>query len=253
MGVICGLHAVRASLAVAADKAAALYIDSARRDRRMRALIAEAERHGVAIHTTPRRRIDEIAGGGVHQGVALVSQADAGYGERDLPTLLPALGAAPVVLALDRVTDPRNLGACLRVADATDVGLVLAPKAGAAPLNTAARKAASGAAECMPFARVANLARVLRWLQAQGLWITGADMAGQDLHQSDLSGPRVIVMGGEGRGLRRLTRECCDQLVCIPMRGAVESLNVSVAAGVVLYEALRQRRANAQATENMAT
>jgi 23S rRNA (guanosine2251-2'-O)-methyltransferase len=164
-------------------------------------------------------------------------------GEAELADFLKSLPANPLLLVLDGVQDPHNLGACLRVADATGVNAVIIPRDRSAPLSAVARRAASGAAETVPIFQVTNLARSLDAIKQAGVWLYGtAEDAPQELYAEDLSGPMALVLGGEGEGLRRLTREGCDRLVRIPMAGKIESLNVSVAAGVVLYEALRQRR-----------
>ena len=187
--------------------------------------------------------LDRMAAGGVHQGVVAEVAEAVAPGEGDLEDIVRAAGPGVLLLVLDGVQDPHNLGACLRTADAAGVHAVIAPRDRAAGLTAVARKVAAGAAEAVPFIQVTNLARTLGRLKELGLWIVGAaGQAEMDLYQADLKGPLVIVMGSEGAGLRRLTREACDFTVRLPMQGVVESLNVSVATGIVLYEALRQRR-----------
>lgn len=239
--VVCGLHAVDSAIESAPDKALTLWLNRRRRDKRILSIIDKAGRHGIAIEYVGRDELDERAKGQVHQGAVLLTHATGLRHEHDLPELLAAIDGTPLVLALDGVTDPHNLGACLRTACAAGAHVVIAPRDRAVGLNTTARKSASGAAEYLPFIQVTNLARTLKQLQDGGLWITGATMDGKNIYQSDLTGPQVIVMGGEGRGMRRLTREHCDQFVGIPVSGQAGSLNVSVAAGVLLYETMRQR------------
>ncbi len=208
---------------------------------RLNRLAEDAKRLSIAVHRCGRHELDKIAGG-VHQGVVAdivpaTPMHEGEFRERFLHWPGPAL-----LLVLDGVQDPHNLGACLRAADGAGGQAVIAPKDQAVGLTGVVRKVASGAAESVPFVRVTNLARTLRWLKAQGVWLVGtADEAAQSFYEVDLTGPVALVLGGEGRGLRRLTRELCDHLVRLPMQGVVESLNVSVAAGICLYEAVRQR------------
>jgi 23S rRNA (guanosine2251-2'-O)-methyltransferase len=195
------------------------------------------------VVTVDAASLDKLADGGRHQGVLAEVAARSGDPETQLEEALEAAGPTPLLLVLDGVQDPHNLGACLRSADAAGVAAVIAPRDRAAGLTPVVRKVAAGAAEAVPFVAVVNLARTLRELKERGLWLVGTDdSADKSLHDVDLTGPLALVMGSEGEGMRRLTRECCDQLVSIPMAGAVESLNVSVATGVVLFEAVRQRR-----------
>jgi len=239
--IICGLHAVQSAIDAAPDKAITLWLDRKRKDKRMQGVTDAARRFGISIEYVNRDTLDEKAEGQVHQGVLLMTRAGGQLHEQDIEELLEKASQPPLILVLDGVTDPHNLGACLRTADAAGVDMVIAPKDRAVGLNATVRKAASGAAERLPFVQVTNLARTLKQLQDAGLWVTGTAMQGEDLYTSDLTGPRVVVMGSEGKGMRRLTQEHCDQLVNIPMAGSVESLNVSVATGVVLYEVVRQR------------
>jgi 23S rRNA (guanosine2251-2'-O)-methyltransferase len=208
------------------------------------ALIAAAEARGIPVHRLSGRELDRLLPGVRHQGViaAIEPQETEDRQERDLPAFLEGLETPAFLLVLDGVQDPHNLGACLRTADAAGVHAVIVPRDRAAGITPVVRKVASGAAETVPLFRVTNLARCLRALKQAGVWIHGAsDDAGSTLYETDLRGPLAIVLGGEGKGLRRLTRELCDFLVAIPMAGRVESLNVSVAAGVLLFEARRQR------------
>ena len=222
-----------------------VYADPTRRDARMKQFLARAAEAGVRVIEADAQRLARLAGSMGHQGVAARVQAI--EQARSLDDLLDALGAPPLLLVLDGVTDPHNLGACLRVADGAGAHAVIAPKDHAAGINATVAKVASGAAETVPYFMVTNLARTLGELKERGIWITGAaGEATQTLYQTDLRGPAALVLGAEGPGMRQLTRKTCDQLVRIPMQGAVESLNVSVASGICLYEALRQRSAAGQ-------
>ena len=236
-----GFHAVTARLRARPESVRMIYISASRRDRRARELAERAKAAGVAIHSVDDSRLDALAGRGTHQGVvALVS------GESVTPTLdelLDRINEPALLLVLDGVTDPHNLGACLRSADAFGAQAVIVPKDRAVGANATVAKAASGALDTIPLLSVVNLARTLRELKERGIWILGADASGdENLFEADLSGPLAWVLGAEGSGLRRLTREHCDCLVRIPVSGSVESLNVSVAAGVCLF-ATRQQRA----------
>lgn len=239
---VFGIHAVESLLKKDLGAIIALKFAEGRDDKRLARLQQSAERAGVSVHRVPRKELDTLVRGR-HQGVvALVRQEEAKH-EGDLESLLNALDVPPFLLILDAVTDPHNLGACLRSADAAGVHAVIVPKDKSAPLNAVAKNVASGAAEHVPLIRVTNLARTMKWLQERSIWITGAaGEAQQDIYQTDFSGACALVMGAEGSGLRRLTREHCDQLTRIPMAGSVSSLNVSVATGVCLFEALRQRQ-----------
>lgn len=243
--LICGMHAVKS--AIEADPASVTHVcvDSRRHDKRMQSIIDLCRHHSIKVEHVNRQELDERAQGQSHQGVLLMTRASGPKTDNDLGSLLQEAGESPLVLVLDGVTDPHNLGACLRTADAAGVDFVIVPKDRAVGLTTTVRKTASGAAERVPFVQVTNLARTLKQLQDAGLWVSGTEMGGESLHKADLTGPRVIVMGSEGKGMRRLTREHCDQLISIPMLGQVESLNVSVATGIVLYEVVRQRQKQA--------
>ncbi len=243
--LVFGLHAVRAVLTQQPTRSIKLLLQKGRDDQRAREVQQLAEQHNVRLEWRESRELDQIAGGERHQGACLYVRPSGVLGEGALDELLDRT-AAPLLLVLDGVQDPHNLGACLRTADAAGVQAVIAPRDRAAGLSPTVRKVASGAAEIVPFIQVVNLARTLRWLKERDVWLVGADGdAEQPLHQAALNGPLAMVLGAEGAGLRRLTRECCDLLVRIPMQGIVESLNVSVATGVLLFEALRQRSAAA--------
>ena len=238
---ILGLHAVKAALQ---QKTAVeeLLVDAGRRDGRIREIISLAEAAGIKCHSLPGKRLDEQVQETHHQGVALLVRQQQVQDEPYLKALLKRLDQPPFLLILDGVQDPHNLGACLRSADAVGVDAIVIPRDRSVSLTSTVRKVASGAAETVPLIQVTNLSRTLKWLKSEGIWLVGtAGEAKQTLYEVDLKGSLALVMGGEEKGLRRLTRESCDLLVKLPMAGSVESLNVSVAAGVSLYEALRQR------------
>lgn len=241
---VFGLHAVAALLEHEPGRVTRLWVLASRKDARLNRLVDLARKRGVPINESTRVELDSLAEVARHQGVvAAYAGESAPLGEADLERLLDAVQEGPaLVLVLDGVQDPHNLGACLRTADAAGAHAVVAPRDRAVGLTPAVLKVASGAAESVPFVQVTNLARTLRALKDRGLKVVGAaGEAEQSVFAADLSGPLALVMGGEGGGLRRLTREQCDALVRIPMAGAVESLNVSVAAAVCLYEVVRQR------------
>lgn len=240
--IVAGLHAVQTALEHTPDRVIAAWVDNQRSDGRISKIRQTLEQLGLSVQPSDRRQLDKLAGGVNHQGVVLRLQMPTEQGENELINLLTQLTHPPLLLVLDQVQDPHNLGACLRTADATGVDGVVVPKDQSAALTPAVLKVASGAAETVPVFRITNLARTLRDLKDAGLWIVGASGdAAQSVFASDLKGPLALVVGGEGKGMRRLTREHCDLLVSLPMRGQVESLNLSVAAGVLLYEAIRQR------------
>ena len=237
---LAGFHAVTSRLRQKPDTVREVYVDAGRNDARAKELREFAKSRNVRVLTVDAKRLDGMAGGARHQGV--VAAAD----DLDMPQfiedVLEGLDEPPLLLVLDGVQDPHNLGACLRVADGAGAHAVIAPKDRSVGLTTAAIKVASGAAESVPYIVVTNLARTMRDLKDKGVWLVGADdSATESIFQAKLEGPMGLVLGAEGEGLRRLTKESCDLLVSIPMLGAVESLNVSVAAGVCLYEARRQR------------
>ncbi|MBX9446234.1 23S rRNA (guanosine(2251)-2'-O)-methyltransferase RlmB [Dickeya chrysanthemi] len=239
--IIYGIHAVKALLEQDPQRFLEVFILKGREDRRLQPLIAELEAGGIAVQVASRQWLDDKVEGAVHQGIVARVKEGRQYQENDLPGLLASL-ATPFLLVLDGVTDPHNLGACLRSADAAGVHAVIVPRDRSAQLNATAKKVACGAAETVPLIRVTNLARTLRFLQEQNIWIVGtAGEADHTLYQSKLTGPLALVMGAEGEGMRRLTREHCDELISIPMAGSVSSLNVSVATGICLFEAVRQR------------
>ena len=214
-----------------------------RDDKRMQRVLELAQAHGVAVQKVSRKELDRLVQGQRHQGVAARYRAHEPLDENQLLQLIEGIDS-PLVLVLDHLEDPRNFGACLRSAAAAGADVVVFPKDRAVGLTPVARRAAAGTADFLPLARVVNLSRTLKSLQKAGLWIVGADADGeQTLYDTDLTGPLVMVLGGEGKGLRRLVREHCDFRVNIPMNPQVESLNVSVAAGVMLFEARRQRSA----------
>lgn len=238
-----GLHAVRAVLTRRPGDVLKLTIAAARDDARVRELREIAAARGLRPLEATAAALDAATGGAAHQGVVAEVRPSAPLDENSLLDLLTTQPGPALILVLDGVSDPHNLGACLRTADAAGATAVVAPRDRAAGLTPVARKVAAGAAETVPFAQVTNLARALRDLKDAGLWIAGTAEDGEmELFDADLTGPLALVMGSEGKGLRRLTRECCDFNVRLPMQGSVASLNVSVAAGVALYEALRQRR-----------
>lgn len=243
--VLFGFHAVGVRLKTAPASVLEVYFDASRRDARMRQFIDRAREAEVRLIEADGLRLAKLAGSHGHQGVAALVQPVAQA--RSLDDLLDQMEHAegaepPLLLVLDGVTDPHNLGACLRVADGAGAHAVIAPKDHAAGLNATVAKVASGAAETVPYFMVTNLARTLNELKERNIWIIGTSGdAPKTIYQVDLKGPVALVLGAEGPGMRQLTRKTCDELVSIPMRGAVESLNVSVASGVCLYEALRQR------------
>jgi 23S rRNA (guanosine2251-2'-O)-methyltransferase len=240
---IHGLHSVTARLRSRPESVRELYVDAARDDARSRDLKKIAQAQGVRTMAVDAARLDGMTGGARHQGVvASVTGIKLAAFVDDVLEDLKARKAAPLLLVLDGIQDPHNLGACLRVADAAGVHAVIAPKDRSVGLTATAVKVASGAAETVPYIPVTNLARTLREMKDAGIWLVGTDDdAKQTLHQAKLAGPLAWVMGAEGEGMRRLTRDLCDDVVAIPMAGSVESLNVSVATGVCLYETVRQR------------
>ncbi|MCX4190359.1 23S rRNA (guanosine(2251)-2'-O)-methyltransferase RlmB [Methylophaga sp. OBS3] len=240
--MLFGLHAVQAALDVPASRVAEIWIADERHDKRVNDVISVAQRLDITVHKISRKELDLMVPEGRHQGcVARVTPLET-MTESGLEQLLDNLKEPPFLLILDGVQDPHNLGACLRTAEAAGAHAVIAPKDRASSLTTTAIKISSGSAERVPFVQVTNLARVLRDLQERGIWLVGTSGDSEStLYQVDLKGPLALVLGAEGKGIRRLTREHCDAVVYIPMKGQAESLNVSVAAGVCLFEAQRQR------------
>ena len=238
--ILHGFHAVIARIRQRPDSVLELYVDSQRRDPRVRDLLKLAEAGGVRIMQVDSKRLDGLAGHARHQGVA--ARVQAAIRVQHLDDVLDTLTEPALLLVLDGVQDPHNLGACLRSADAFGVHAVIAPKDRAVGLNATVEKVACGAAETVPYITVTNLARTLRELKERDIWVVGAEgEAETDLHGFKHTGALAWVLGAEGEGLRRLTKETCDELVRIPMLGSVESLNVSVSAGICLFEARRQR------------
>lgn len=239
--VVYGIHAAQALLKSAPQRICELLVSRDRADQRIKKLVASAQKYEIKPRYVEKAELDGLCQSG-HQGVIILAQPGRHYDEKSLLQLIEET-PNPLILVLDGVTDPHNLGACMRSADAAGVNAVVIPKDNSASLTDVARKVASGAAETVPLVVVTNLVRTLKAMQQAGVWIAGtAGEAELDIYEADLSGPRAIVMGAEGEGMRRLTRETCDDLIKIPMLGTVSSLNVSVATGVVLFELMRQRR-----------
>jgi 23S rRNA (guanosine2251-2'-O)-methyltransferase len=237
--VVFGFHAVLARLRADPKSVVEIFLDETRKDARGKDLVAIAERAGVRVMRVPTKRLDGFYGGGRHQGV--VARVEVKNVVDDLNQILEQV-KNPLLLVLDGVTDPHNLGACLRVANAAGVHAVVAPRDRAAGITPVVSKVASGAAEATPYLMVTNLARTLAEIKERNIWVVGADeRADKTLYEADLPQSIAWVLGAEGEGMRRLTRESCDLLVRIPMRGAVESLNVSVSAGICLFESVRRR------------
>ena len=238
--VLFGFHAVGVRLKTAARSIIEIYVDPTRKDARMRQFLARANEAGARVIEADGMRLAKLAGSHGHQGVA--ARVEVLKAANSLDDLLDGITVPPLLLVLDGVTDPHNLGACLRVADGAGAHAVIAPKDHAVGVNATVAKVASGAAETVPYFMVTNLARTLGELKERSIWCIGtSDDAPRTVYQADLKAPVALVLGAEGAGMRQLTRKNCDELVSIPMRGAVESLNVSVASGVCLYEAMRQR------------
>ena len=238
---VFGIHAVTTLLNRDPERVKRLFIVQGRVDQKVEKILALAHQSGVHVETISKHRLDERVDG-VHQGVLAEAKPLPILGDKELFKLMDEVTQAPLLLVLDGVTDPHNLGACLRTADAAGVAAVIAPRDKSAPLNATAIKVACGAADAVPYFQVTNLSRTLNQLQERGVWVVGtAGEAQGSIYQTDLTGPLALVMGAEGKGMRRLTREHCDLLIKIPMAGEVSSLNVSVATGVTLFEIVRQR------------
>lgn len=239
---IYGIHAVKSFLDRTPERIIEVFVLKGRDDKRLQPLLNELHNLGISVQFLNRQSLDNKANGEVHQGIIARVQPAKELNENDLDVIL-ANKQNPFLLVLDGVTDPHNLGACLRTADAAGVDAVIVPKDKSAQLTSIARKVACGAAEVVPLIRVTNLARTLRDIQQNhNIWVVGtAGEATETIYQTKLTGALALVMGAEGDGMRRLTRECCDQLISIPMAGSVSSLNVSVATGVCLFEIVRQR------------
>ncbi|WP_421884698.1 23S rRNA (guanosine(2251)-2'-O)-methyltransferase RlmB [Methylibium sp.] len=238
--ILFGFHAVTVRVKTAPGSVVELYIDATRRDARMRQFVERAKEAGVRLIESDELRLQALSGTHRHQGV--VAKVTAAPATKSLDDLLDTVEGPPLLLVLDGVTDPHNLGACLRVADGAGAHAVIAPKDHAVGINATVAKVASGAAETVPYFMVTNLARTLSELKERNIWVVGtADDAPRTLYAADLRQAVALVLGAEGQGMRQLTRKTCDELVSLPMAGAVESLNVSVASGIGLYEAVRQR------------
>jgi 23S rRNA (guanosine2251-2'-O)-methyltransferase len=239
--ILAGFHAVVARLRHAPSSIKEIYVEASRRDKRMASLVEQAGQAGCKVHAVSTERLDGLARGTRHQGV--IALADPAQLAVDVDDVLDSIDEPAFLLVLDGVTDPHNLGACLRTADAAGVHAVLAPRDRAVGLNATVQRVACGAADTVPYIMVTNLARTMRALKERGVWLIGTDdQAASSLHAVDGRRPMAWVMGAEGEGMRRLTRETCDELVNIPMLGSVESLNVSVASAICLYETVRQRQ-----------
>lgn len=242
--ILCGLNTVLTALQQRPDQIDAVWLSAKRGDRRSALLVEAARQAHVRLRRVPRAKLEQLVGGSHHQGVAARLMGAATRDEADIEPFLGGLASVPLLLVLDGVQDPRNLGACLRSADGGGAQAVIIPRDRSVSMTATVRQVASGAAEAIAIFQVGNLARALERLREAGIWLIGATHdAPQSLFDADLCGPTALIIGGEEKGLRRLTRERCDQLVHIPMLGAVPSLNVAVAAAVCLYEGVRQRRA----------
>ncbi len=241
--IIAGINSVRTALKHGSTGVSEVWVEAKRRDKKIREIIGLAKGDDIILHQVDRSELDALVPGVNHQGAVAKVAVPAAMGEKELASLLDQTDTPPLLLVLDGVQDPHNLGACLRSADAACVTAVIAPKDRSVGLTPTVCKVASGAAETVPFIQVTNLVRTIRWLQDEHrVWVVGtAGEAESNIYQLDLSGPLALVMGAEENGMRRLTREACDSLVRLPMAGTVDSLNVSVATGVSLYEAVRQR------------
>ncbi|MCV2886423.1 23S rRNA (guanosine(2251)-2'-O)-methyltransferase RlmB [Aestuariibacter sp. AA17] len=236
-----GIHAMDAVISREPERIIEMFVLKGRDDERLTHIINQARRFGISIQFCQRRVLDDKVDGEQHQGVVARAKPGKQFTETDLDDIV-ANAKQAFLLVLDGVTDPHNLGACLRTADAAGVDAIVVPKDKSAKLTATARKVACGAAETVPLIQVTNLSRTLKDLQKAGVWIVGtAGEAEQTLYDTKLTGPTALVMGAEGKGMRRLTRENCDELVKLPMAGSVSSLNVSVATGICLYEIVRQR------------
>lgn len=240
---VYGLHAVQQVFENDISRVLDIMVQQGRNDARLNTLLEQAKQQDIAIQPVPRKTLDKLTENGHHQGIVIRCQTRSKKTQASLETYLTSLTEPPFFLVLDEVQDPHNLGACLRSADATGIHAVIVPNCRACQLTSIVRAVASGAADNVPLIQVTNLANTLRWLQEQGVWLIGADQDSQtSLFETNLTGSLAMVLGSEGTGLRRLTRETCDTLVHIPMLGKIKSLNVSVATGVCLYEAVRQRK-----------
>ena len=239
---IFGIHAAQAAVDYSADKINKIWVDGQRKDKRLLELIEQLRRLRVPLEKSDRKRLDKMTDGKNHQGIVVEVEMPGVHSENELKHIVKELTEVPFFLVLDQVQDPHNLGACLRTADAAGVHGIIITKDNSAGITPTVCKVACGAAETVPVYQVTNLARTLRWLKEQNIWVMGATGdTEQSIFSADLTLPLALVMGTEGTGMRRLTEQQCDFLVKIPMTGQVESLNVSVAAGVMIYEVFKQR------------
>ena len=237
-----GLHSVQAALDYSPNKIHKAWVDSGRQDKRLAQAVDDLLALGIEPEKVDRKRLDRLADNNNHQGIVIEVEMPGEMSESDLKTAVENLSETALFLVLDNVQDPHNLGACLRTADATGVHGVIITKDNATGITPTVCKVASGAAETVPVYQVTNLSRTLRWLKGEGLWIIGAaGETAKTVYKTDFTVPMALVIGAEGKGLRRLTKEQCDVLVSVPMLGQIDSLNLSVATGVLLYEAVRQR------------
>jgi len=240
---IFGIHAAQAALDYSANKITKVWVDNQRQDKRLSSLLEQLRSLGLVAEKCDRKRLDKMADGKNHQGIVIEVEMPGVHSENELKHRVKTMSEVALFLVLDQVQDPHNLGACLRTADAAGVHGLIITKDNSSGITPTVCKVASGAAETVPVYQVTNLARTLRWLKEQNIWVMGTDGdTDQSVFTADLTIPLALVMGTEGTGMRRLTREQCDFLVKIPMAGKVESLNVSVAAGIMVYEAFKQRR-----------
>jgi len=239
---IFGFHAVQQKLKNDPSRIVELWVQQTRNDVKIQNLLKQVKKQGIAIQLVQKKTLDKLTENGHHQGVVVLCKAHPVKTKTTLEDILASLTAPPFLLILDEIQDPHNLGACLRTADAAGINAVIIPKNQACKLTAIVRAVACGAADTVPLIEVTNLANTLRWLKEQGIWLVGATEQTQTpLFEANLTGPLALVFGSEGVGLRRLTQEICDVLIRIPMLGKVENLNVSVATGICLYEAVRQR------------
>jgi 23S rRNA (guanosine2251-2'-O)-methyltransferase len=248
---VYGLHAVRHIFEKDISRVIEIWVQAGRNDAKLNTLLKQAKQQQIAIQSVPKKNLDKLTENGHHQGIVIRYQTNSSKTKISLSDLLSSLTKPPFLLVLDEVQDPHNLGACLRTADAAGIDAMIVPENRACQLTSIVRAVACGATENVPLIQVTNLTRTLSWLQSQGVWVIGTDCDGQTkVFDANLTGPLALVLGSEGKGLRRLTKETCDVLVHIPMFGRVESLNVSVATGVILYEAVRQRLKTADSSQS---
>jgi len=239
---IFGVHAAQSALDYSPEKVNQAWVDQKRQDERLQGLVKGLGQRGINIQKADRKQLDSLSKGANHQGIILEVEMPAMRSENDLKSVVESAKQVPFWLILDHIQDPHNLGACLRTADAVGVQGVIVTKDQAVGITPTVCKVASGAAETVPVYQVTNISRTIAWLKEQGIWVVGAaGEADKTIYETDINMPLALVMGAEEKGMRRLTREQCDFLVKIPMQGSVDSLNVSVAAGVLMYEAFRQR------------